>query len=230
MELCATFQLRFIIIHDRFSIWMEEYNQSTPSDQRSPKSIQEIKQRYYQVCRLLINSRHPIKDTTMKDQIASFSFDIVKEQSRLQNLSVLMNRTREQREREESLMIELKRWLQRQWDGKRDVVYKYISHNAEATQQYTQRSSSLLKRKKMKKQDDGGLIEIVPIPTTGVRLASQRMPIVKSSILSKFQVLCEEFGIASVVPMSTTTVMDTMEQVVSSLVSLLEVCIYKIGS
>jgi DNA methyltransferase 1-associated protein 1 len=227
--LCKEFNLRFVIIHDRYSLWVDHMNQvaglqesTAETEKLSQKPIEELKQRYFQINRLLLNTRNPNKDTHLKDQIASFSFDIVQEHSRTQNIVTLLNRTPDLVEKEEHLMMELKKWLSKDWDKKRDVVYKYVSHNAEAAQQYTERST-LLKRKKLRKNDDGQSVEIVPLPTTGVRLASQRMPVVKQSLQSKFQLLCEEFGVPLVVPMPTNTAMDTMEQVVSSLVSLLEV-------
>jgi hypothetical protein len=179
MELCAEYNLRFIIVHDRFSCWIDEMQRNQgeiivdesihsethvssgnpiegdtalpPTQQYLHRPIEELKQRYYQVNRLILNARNPTKDTNMKDLIASYSFDIIKEHSRLQNLQSLLKRSDSQIEEEEHLMCELQKWMNRDW-SRRERVYKWVSHNAEAAQQYAEKSSLLKRKQKQKKE------------------------------------------------------------------------------
>jgi DNA methyltransferase 1-associated protein 1 len=178
MELCAEYNLRFIIVHDRYSCWIDDMQKAqteatvpestvsstsgvmenptvegtaSPPKQYLQRPIEELKQRYYQINRLILNVRNPTKDTNMKDLIASYSFDIIKEHSRLQNLQSLMKRSEAQIEEEEHLVSEIQKWMNRDW-SRREKMYKWVSHNAEAAQQYAEKSSLLKRKQKQKKE------------------------------------------------------------------------------
>jgi hypothetical protein len=73
-------------------------------------------------------------------------------------------------------------------------------------------------------------IDIQAIPTSGIKLASQRLNTVKSSLASKVHLLFEEFGIPVHPVMSTIQTVDTMNQIISSVMSLLEVFSCDLGS
>jgi hypothetical protein len=81
MDLLQEYNLRFLIVHDRMN---------------TTKSLEDIKHRYYQVNRLLLHHRNVSKVESQKQTIQSFSFDLVKENSRKQNLELLLHRTAEQ--------------------------------------------------------------------------------------------------------------------------------------
>ena len=144
MYLVKEFNLRFPVIHDRYEM--------------VPRTLEELKQRYYQVNRLLLNARNVTKDPAQKEVIASYSFDIVKENARKANLVLLTQRTPELAKEEEHLMYELKRieGERERWGVDRDRLYKIMSHNAEAAQIYSEKSASLKKKKhQFKKKEDG---------------------------------------------------------------------------
>jgi DNA methyltransferase 1-associated protein 1 len=131
MELCATYHLRWPIIYDR----MESSGES------QPKSMEEIKQRYFQVNRLLLNARHEPSNM--------FTFDPVKESSTRSNLKGLLSRTEEQIQEEDMLMEEILKFRRtaQSWEDERDYLYKIVSYNAEAAQALSERSSNMKKRK-----------------------------------------------------------------------------------
>ena len=66
-------------------------------------------------------------------------------------------------------------------------------------------------------------MDVPAIPTTGVRLASQRLVQLKPSLIQKAHLLFEEFGIPILPEMMTLQVIEIMNQVISSVMSLLEV-------
>ena len=93
MELCSIYHLKWHVIHDRLyehvpissstAIATTSHvttNTTTASDQI--KSIEEIRQRYYQVNRLLLNARHQNLESI------KFSYDSVKGASIRNNLKV----------------------------------------------------------------------------------------------------------------------------------------------
>ncbi|EGO27874.1 hypothetical protein SERLADRAFT_447095 [Serpula lacrymans var. lacrymans S7.9] len=98
-ELVRDYDMRWYIIYDRY-----EYPDGTP------RSMEDLKDRYYSVCRKLIRNRPWAGDETSKIQlISSFQFDKDRETTRKKYVASLENRTQDEIAEEEALFIELKR-------------------------------------------------------------------------------------------------------------------------
>lgn len=86
-----------------------------------PQILQDMKERYCNVCRRLLKDRPWTGDATSKTQmIASFSFDKEREITRKRYLANLENRTAREAEEEEALYLEIKRIEQNERKFKRD--------------------------------------------------------------------------------------------------------------
>ncbi|KAF9006567.1 hypothetical protein BDQ17DRAFT_1351968 [Cyathus striatus] len=104
------FDLRWYIIHDRYAF------QDGPS-----RALEDLKDRYYSVCRKLVRNRPWAGDEASKAQlISSFQFDKDRELTRKKYLTSLENRTPEQMVEEEALYIEIKRLEQNERKFRRD--------------------------------------------------------------------------------------------------------------
>lgn len=94
MDLCSRFDLRFIVMHDRWD------------RQRHPniKSVEDMKDRFYTVHNLLVKARLALgEDPKFK------SYDVETEKKRKEQLINLYNRTPEQIKEEAELLSELKK-------------------------------------------------------------------------------------------------------------------------
>lgn len=104
-SLCREFDLRFIIIADRYSY---------PGGK--DRSMEDIKARYYSVCRSIMALRTPLGQMTPEEHnyYNLLQFDKEKEISRKKMAEALFNRTPEEIKEEEYLLIEMKRILANQ--------------------------------------------------------------------------------------------------------------------
>lgn len=99
-DLCREYDLRFPIIWDRYEF-----------PDGKPKSVEDIKARYYSVCRSLMELRTPLNQMST-DETALFNllnFDKEREVTRKQMVARQFARTPEQCREEEFLLAELKR-------------------------------------------------------------------------------------------------------------------------
>jgi len=113
------FDLRWYIIHDRY-----EYPEG-PS-----RSLEDLKDRYYSVCRKLVRNRAWTGDEAGKAQlISSFQFDKERELTRKKYILSLENRTPEQIAEEEALYIEIKRLEQneRKFKKEREALLRTLA-------------------------------------------------------------------------------------------------------
>lgn len=95
MELCSIYHLKWHVIHDRLyehvpipsstAITTASHATTNTNSSDQIKSIEEIRQRYYQVNRLLLNARHQNLESI------KFSYDSVKGASIRNNLKVWMS-------------------------------------------------------------------------------------------------------------------------------------------
>ncbi|KAJ4478313.1 hypothetical protein J3R30DRAFT_3657575 [Lentinula aciculospora] len=109
-KLAHNYDLRWYIIHDRY-----EY----PNGPK--RELEDLKDRYYSVCRKLVRNRTWAGDEASKGQLMnSFQYDKEKETLRRKYVSSLANRTPEQIQEEEALYIEIKRLEQNERQFKRD--------------------------------------------------------------------------------------------------------------
>ncbi|OAD78316.1 Homeodomain-like DNA binding domain-containing transcription factor [Phycomyces blakesleeanus NRRL 1555(-)] len=96
-SLCRQYDLRFPIIEDRY-------------DLPKPRTMEDLKDRYYSVSRKLFKERPALDNNTDRQTlIQQYSFDKSKEVERKQALIILSNRTKEQMDEEEALLVEARR-------------------------------------------------------------------------------------------------------------------------
>ncbi|KAK9727462.1 swr complex subunit, variant 2 [Basidiobolus ranarum] len=93
-ELCQQYDLRFVVIADRYSFSGVE------------KSMEDMKERYYSVTSKMLAIRAARGEKINQERILSMSFDKDKETQRKRNLIQLYDRDRAQIEAEESLYFE----------------------------------------------------------------------------------------------------------------------------
>ncbi|KAJ2842663.1 swr complex subunit, partial [Coemansia erecta] len=117
LDLCRRFDLRFIVIHDRY------YSQpGCPMrfEGAQERSLEDLKDRYYSICRALTQYRAgedsrdpedlPLQATNkLADDLALLQFDKKKELERKEYLEALFRRTKEEIEEEEMLIVEARR-------------------------------------------------------------------------------------------------------------------------
>ncbi|KAF9513258.1 hypothetical protein BS47DRAFT_1317687 [Hydnum rufescens UP504] len=98
-SLAREYDLRFLVMADRYDF---------PGGR--PRNIEDLKSRYYGVCRRLIRNRPWAGDEASKNQVlASYGFDAEQERNRKAYLTGLFDRTPEQIAEEEQLYVEIKR-------------------------------------------------------------------------------------------------------------------------
>ncbi|KAJ1725601.1 swr complex subunit [Coemansia erecta] len=117
LGLCKRFDMRFIVIHDRYYSGTDCPEKPAEGAERS---LEDLKDRYYSICRALIQYRSgedsqdpedvPLQATNkLADDLALLRFDKKKEQERKEYLEALFSRTKEEIEEEEILIIEARR-------------------------------------------------------------------------------------------------------------------------
>ena len=98
IEMCETYDLRFIVIADRYE-W-----------QGKERSIEDLKSRYYTIARRLLRERISNDDLeTRQAQLQTFAFDRNQESERKRAVEKLFSRTPEQLAEEEALYVEARR-------------------------------------------------------------------------------------------------------------------------
>ncbi|KAF8897712.1 hypothetical protein BD779DRAFT_1492188 [Infundibulicybe gibba] len=117
--LVQEYDARWYIIHDRY-----DYPSTTA------RMLEDLKDRYYSVCRKLVRNRPWAGDEASKIQlISSFQFDKERELTRKKYIMSLENRTPEQLAEEEALYIEIKRLEQneRRFKKERDELLRTLA-------------------------------------------------------------------------------------------------------
>ncbi|QRV72927.1 SWR1-complex protein 4 [Ceratobasidium sp. AG-Ba] len=109
-NMAREYDVRFFVMHDRYEF---------PGGVE--RSVEDLKHRYYGVCRKLLRTRPWGGDETTKAQLlSSFNFDKDRETTRKEYLRGLFNRTPAQIAEEEALYIEMKRLQQNEARFARD--------------------------------------------------------------------------------------------------------------
>ncbi|XP_049867847.1 DNA methyltransferase 1-associated protein 1 [Pectinophora gossypiella] len=101
MDLCQRFDLRFIVIHDR-------WDRAAFRD----RSIEDLKERYYNICGILSKVKtNPWSNTVtmVNGEKRIYQYDAEHERKRKEQLKRLFDRTQEQIEEEQMLLAELKK-------------------------------------------------------------------------------------------------------------------------
>jgi DNA methyltransferase 1-associated protein 1 len=98
IDLCQQYDLRFVIVTDRYEWAGKE------------RSMEDLKARYYAICRRLIRSRISTDDMEARSQLVlTYSFDRAREVERKRHVARLFSRTPQQLAEEEALYIEARR-------------------------------------------------------------------------------------------------------------------------
>ena len=115
MELCAAYDLRFVVIHDRYD-WAAAQAASLPGSTSTMlppaknRTMEDLKARYYAICRRLIRSRISTDDVeTRQLLLGTYAFDKQREIERKKAVARLYTRTPEQLAEEEALYVEIRR-------------------------------------------------------------------------------------------------------------------------
>ena len=239
-DLCQRFDLRFIVIHDRWD--RERFDQKQ-------RSVEDLKERYYQTFNALSLIHHPDQSVSRKN------YDAVHERKRKEQLIKLYNRSPEQLEEEQELLDEYRKIEQRKKERERKTqdLQKLITdaNTSKQKQQQQQRvdmaasqnkSQSRSNRKKVSgsshrvsgsKEGSGpgtqinlleAGIKFPEVKNAGPSLRSQRMKLPGSVGQKKskaIEQLLQELGI-ELRPMATAEICQHFNEVRSDMVLLYE--------
>lgn len=156
-DLCRRFDLRFIVIHDRWD-----------RSKFTVRTVEELKERYYQVCASLTKSK------SHSERI--YTFDAEHEKHRKEQLKKLFERTPEQMEEEQTLVTELRKIEQRkkERDRKTQDLQKLITaadHQADPrkTERKSSKKSSSSSRNRPSKTDSSHTINFRAVESAGIK-------------------------------------------------------------
>ncbi|CAL0302374.1 unnamed protein product [Lupinus luteus] len=93
-DLCERFDLRFVVIADRFP---------------SSRTVEELKDRYYSVCRAILIARAPSPGDVAAHPVVKEPYNVSQDIERKRALSMVLSQTRQQERRDEEVLIEAKR-------------------------------------------------------------------------------------------------------------------------
>jgi DNA methyltransferase 1-associated protein 1 len=164
-DLCRRFDLRFVVIHDRWD------------HAQSKRSVEDLKERYYNICAILSKLRSPGGSET-KVRV----FDAQHERRRKEQLEKLFHRTEEQIEEEERLMQELKKIEQRkkerekkQLDLQKLITAADSNIEARRPERKATKKAIICKVKETTITPESTSIKFADFKQSGVSLRSQRM-------------------------------------------------------
>lgn len=216
-DLCHRFDLRFYAVHDRWE-----------RSQFSERSVEDVKDRYYDVCNTLAKSRAPAGQ-----EPKTRTFDADHERRRKEQLRRLFDRTPEQIEEEQTLINELRKieMRKKEREKKTQDLQKLITAADSNLETRRQERKSTKKKAAPPKtaKNDGSSIEMAGIKfpdarTTGVSLRSQRMKLPTSVGQKKtkaIEQLLQELGI-DLSPMPTEEICIHFNTLRSDMVLLYE--------
>ncbi|KAK1231813.1 swr complex subunit [Marasmius sp. AFHP31] len=110
-NLAKEYDLRWFVIFDRYDY---------PRGEKDPRPIEDIKDRYFSVCRKLARNRTWTDENAKNHLVNSMQYDKDRERMRKLYLTSLDSRTPEQLAEEEALFIEIKRLEQNERKFKRE--------------------------------------------------------------------------------------------------------------
>ncbi|PWN40910.1 hypothetical protein IE81DRAFT_315946 [Ceraceosorus guamensis] len=118
IELCQAYDLRFVVVHDRWE-WRGG----------RARTIEDLKARYYAVCRRLIRSRITTSDMEARQHLlTTYSFDKARETERKKAVERLFSRSPAQLAEEEALYVEARRLEQNEarFAGEREDLLRLL--------------------------------------------------------------------------------------------------------
>uniref|UniRef100_A0A3B4TA43 DNA methyltransferase 1-associated protein 1 n=1 Tax=Seriola dumerili TaxID=41447 RepID=A0A3B4TA43_SERDU len=209
-DLCKRFDLRFIVVHDRYD-----------HQQYRKRSVEDLKERYYSICGKLTKVRAP-SGTEPKIYI----FDAGHERRRKEQLEKLFNRTPEQFLNSHNIKIDQKK----EREKKAQDLQKLIKA-ADTTTELRRAEKRVSKKKLPQKREtekpavpETAGIKFPDFKSAGVTLRSQRMKLPSSVGQKKIkaieQILIEQ-GV-DLNPMPTEEIVQMFNELRSDLVLLYE--------
>jgi DNA methyltransferase 1-associated protein 1 len=110
-DLCRDYDLRWVVVHDRYNWKKEDGDDSMPVDETTDgRTIEDVKERYYSVCRALLKLSHTRAGTTLspadEDVYKQMKFSKENELKRKAHLEKLLTRSPAEVAEEEALVIE----------------------------------------------------------------------------------------------------------------------------
>ncbi|KAI6656567.1 DNA methyltransferase 1-associated protein 1 isoform X2 [Oopsacas minuta] len=145
LELCDRFDLRFIIIKDRYDI-----------ARFPPRSVEELKDRYYTVCNCIVKLR-AIPGEDLSESLVAY--DVEHEKLRKEQLELLFGRTQKQIEEHDYLVEEVKKVEYRRKERERiaqtaQKLIEQVEISDDRCSDKNKRSSTSKKKEKSKKDRD----------------------------------------------------------------------------
>ncbi|XP_004872939.1 DNA methyltransferase 1-associated protein 1 isoform X2 [Heterocephalus glaber] len=215
-DLSRRFDLRFVVIHDRYD-----------HQQFKKRSIEDLKERYYHICAKLANVR-AVPGTDLKIPV----FDAGHERRRKEQLERLYNRTPEQVAEEEYLLQELRKIETRKKEREKrsqDLQKLITAADTTAEQRRTERKAPKKKLPQKKEAEKPAVPETAGIKfpdfkSAGVTLRSQRMKLPSSVGQKKIKALEQmllELGV-ELSPTPTEELVHMFNELRSDLVLLYE--------
>ncbi|CAI9742558.1 methyltransferase 1-associated 1-like isoform X1 [Octopus vulgaris] len=219
-DLCRRFDLRFIVIHDRWD------RSKYPN-----RSVEDIKERYYNICNTLVKVR-----ATQGPEPKIWVFDASHERKRKLQLIKLFNRTPKLVEEEEHLIAELKKIELRKKEREKktqDLQKLITAADSNIDNRRVERKTTKKKVYQQQKLKEGSLSTTTPetggikfpdYKQSGVTLRSQRMKLPASIGQKKMKAIeqvLEELGI-EYNPMATEEIVQHFNELRQDIVLLYE--------
>uniref|UniRef100_A0A672YX95 DNA methyltransferase 1-associated protein 1 n=1 Tax=Sphaeramia orbicularis TaxID=375764 RepID=A0A672YX95_9TELE len=215
-DLCKRFDLRFIVVHDRYD-----------HQQYRKRSVEDLKERYYNICGKLTKVR-----AASGTEPKIYVFDAGHERRRKEQLEKLFNRTPEQVAEEEYLIQELRKieTRKKEREKKTQDIQKLIKA-ADTTTELRRAEKRVSKKKLPQKREmekpavpETAGIKFPDCKSAGVALRSHRMKLPSSVGQKKIkaieQILIEQ-GV-DLNPMPTEEIVQMFNELRSDLVLLYE--------
>ncbi|XP_032243096.1 DNA methyltransferase 1-associated protein 1 isoform X2 [Nematostella vectensis] len=221
-ELCRTYDLRFIIINDRYD-----------REKFQTRTIEDLKDRYYSCVTRLLKARVP---TGQEPANLPTPYHAQHETDRKRQLLKLYNRTQEQVQEEEMLMAELRKieMRKKEREKKQQDLQKLITAAENSAEYRQKREKKPIKKKVPKKKGDAQEEKKVEVPSTGVkfpenkgagvflRSARLKMPgAVGTKKTKAVEQLLEELGV-DLQPMPTESISQQFNELRNDMILLYE--------
>ncbi|KAL7420807.1 swr complex subunit [Cryptotrichosporon argae] len=122
-DLLREYDLRFVVAADRY-----EYRAPKGDAELKTRSVEDMKDRYYTICRRLVRTRTASDPHAQQQQVQQFTFDKAREVKRKQYASELFHLTAAEIAEEEALYVEIKRLEQneRRYRADRDELMRTV--------------------------------------------------------------------------------------------------------
>ncbi|WJX89906.1 swr complex subunit [Trifolium repens] len=116
-DLCERFDLRFVVIADRFP---------------SSRTVEELKDRYYCVLRAILLARAASSGNVATHPLIKDPYNVSQEMERKRAMSMVLSQTRQQEKKDEEVLIEAKRIAELRMASKVTEQSQVVASNADA--------------------------------------------------------------------------------------------------